>query len=53
MTEANNVCTAQVATDANDDHYHLFTNIRLLKTEEVLLTNEIVMVTAPLTATLV
>ena len=37
----------------NDDHYHLFTDILLVKTEEAQLTAEIVMVTAPLTATLV
>ena len=41
-------------TDANDDHYpHLFTNILLVKMEEAQLTARIVMVTAPLTATLV
>ena len=41
-----------VATEANDDHYHLFTDILLVKTEEAQLTTEIVMVIAPLTATL-
>ena len=53
ITEANNVKAAHVATDANDDHYHLFTDILLVKTKEAQLTTEIVMVTAPLTATLV
>ena len=40
-------------TNANDDHYHLFTDILIVKTKEAQLTAEIVMVTAPLTATLV
>ena len=53
MTEANNVWAAHVATNANDDHYHMFTNILLVKTEQAPLTAEIVMVTAPLTTTLV
>ena len=53
ITEANNVSAAHVATDANDDHYHLFTDILLVKIVEAQLTAEIVMVIAPLTAILV
>ena len=45
ITEANNIYAAHVATDANDDHYHFFTNILLVKTEEAQLIAEIVMVT--------
>ena len=33
MIEATNVEAAHVATDANDDHYHLFTDILLVKTK--------------------
>ena len=33
MTEATNVYVVHVATDFNDDDYHLFTDILLVKTE--------------------
>jgi hypothetical protein len=33
MTEATNVYATYVATNANDDHYHLFIDILFIKTE--------------------